>query len=163
MDDLTDTDKSHLLRSIALAHAAVDRGSRPFGSVLVDGREQVVAESYSTQIEDRDWTAHAEMKVLRAAGKILSWDELARVTIYASGEPCPMCAAAIYWCNVRRLVFGLDEVAMRDFRRSHAQGAGIDMSCREVLSRSPRNIEVIGPALIAEATAPHTRVWKSPA
>jgi tRNA(Arg) A34 adenosine deaminase TadA len=163
MGDLDDADKTHLRRAIALAHAAVDRGNRPFGSVLTDGRGQVIAEGYSTQVEDGDWTAHAEMQVLRAAGKKLSWDELAGGTIYASGEPCPMCAAAVHWCNVRRLVFGLDEVAMRDFRRFHAQGAGLEMSCRDVLSRSPRSIEVIGPALIKEATAPHTRFWKPPA
>jgi tRNA(adenine34) deaminase len=71
-----------------------------------------------------------------------------------------MCSGAMYWSNVRRLVFGIDEAAMRPFRRDNAQGAGLLMSCREVLARSPHGIEVIGPMLVQEAIEPHRRFWK---
>jgi hypothetical protein len=66
----------------------------------------------------------------------------------------------MYWSNVRRLVFGIDEAAMRPFRESNPQGAGLLMSCREVLDRSPHRIEVIGPMLVEEAIEPHKRYWK---
>ncbi len=160
MNDLTTDDEVYLRRAIALAQTAVDSGNRPFGAVVVDGRGAIIAEGYSTQQGDRDWTAHAEMNVLRAAGKLLSWDQLEKCTLYASGDPCPMCSGAIYWSNVRRLVFGIDEETMRPLRRDNRQAAGLLMSCREVLKKSPHNIEIIGPALVAEAIEPHKRFWK---
>ena len=160
MDSLTAEDEKHLRRSFTLADAGIDAGSRPFGALIVAADGRVVAEGYSTQQAERDWTAHAELNVLRAAGKLLSWDDLAKCTIYASGDPCPMCAGAIYWCNVGRLVFGLDEARMREFRCDNPQGAGLVMSSREVLSRSSRRIEVVGPALVKEAIRPHLRFWR---
>jgi tRNA(Arg) A34 adenosine deaminase TadA len=160
MSNVTVDDEKHLRRAIALAELAVDSGCRPFGAVIVDGDGEVVAEGYSTQQSDRDWTAHAEMNVLRKAGKMLSWDDLGKCTLYASGDPCPMCSGAMYWSNVRRLVFGIDEEAMRTFRGDNPQGAGLLMSCREVLVRSPHKIEVIGPTLVEEAIEPHKRFWK---
>jgi tRNA(Arg) A34 adenosine deaminase TadA len=162
MSYLSDRDKQYLRQAIALAAAAVKSGKRPFGAVIVDDRGAVIAAGGSTQQDDRDWTAHAEMNVLRAAGRRLSWDELAKCTLYASGDPCPMCAGALYWSNVRRLVFGLDEPTMRPFRRDDPRVIGLAMTCREVLSRSPRQIEVIGPALIDEAVEPYQRLLQRP-
>ena len=160
MNDLTECDALHLRRAIALAQAAVDRGNRPFGAVIVDKHGKTVAEAFSSQQADRDWTAHAEMNALRAAGKILSWEDLEHCTIYASGDPCPMCAGGIYWSNLRRVVFGVDEKTMRPLRRDNPQGAGLLMSCREVLNRAQHRIEVLGPALVAEAIEPHRAFWK---
>jgi tRNA(adenine34) deaminase len=160
MTSLSDRDQTFLRQAIWLAHKAVEQGNRPFGSVIVDAQDNVIAEAFSTQRQDRDWTAHAEMKVVRAAGKELSWDELAKCTVYASGDPCPMCAGAIYWSNIRRVVFGVDELNMRPLRQSNARGAGLLMSCREVLSRSQHEIEVIGPELVSEALEPHKAFWR---
>jgi tRNA(adenine34) deaminase len=161
MTDLSTADAKFLRRAIALAEAAVESGNRPFGALVVDGGGQVIAEGYSTQQGDRDWTAHAEMNVLRTASRILAWDELGKATLYASGDPCPMCSGAMYWSNVRRLVFGLDEAAMRPLRSGNPQGRGLAMSCREVLSTSSHPIEVIGPALQEEAGVAHMRFWKA--
>ncbi|MGD9812488.1 MAG: nucleoside deaminase [Sphingobium sp.] len=162
MSDLADWDKQYLRQAISLAGAAVDSGKRPFGAVIVDDRGAVISAGCSTQQDDRDWTAHAEMNVLRAAGRRLSWDELAKCTLYASSDPCPMCAGALYWSNVRRLVFGLNEMAMRPFRRDDPRIMGLSMTSREVLNRSPRPIEVIGPALIDEAIEPYRRLLQRP-
>jgi tRNA(adenine34) deaminase len=158
MNDLVERDKQYLRQAIALAVEAADGGKRPFGAVIVDGGGQVAAAGCSTQQRDRDWTAHAEMNVLRTAGRLLSWNELAKCTLYASSDPCPMCAGALYWSNIRRLVFGLDEPTMRRFRRDDPRLTGLSMTCREVLSRSPRQIEVIGPALVDEAVEPYQRL-----
>jgi tRNA(Arg) A34 adenosine deaminase TadA len=56
MSHPTADDQKHLRRAIALAQLAVDNGSRPCGAVIVNGRAEVVAEGYSTQQSDRDWT-----------------------------------------------------------------------------------------------------------
>src|SRR5258708_2852591 len=134
MTELSTDDEKYLRRAIALADAAVDSGNRPFGALVVDGDGTVVAEGYSTQQSDRDWTAHAEMNVLRAAGRTVSWE-----------------------ANVRRLVFGLGEASMRPLRSGNPQGRGLAMSCRDVLSTSAHPIEVIGPALEEEPIEPHRR------
>lgn len=153
-------DEEHLRQAIALAEAAVDRGARPFGAVVVDGSGQVVAEAQAVANADpRDWTAHSEMQALRAASAALPWEALERATIYASGEPCPMCAAAIYWCNIRRLVYSVSEPAMRALRAPYERAAGIAMRCEEIFARCDRPIEAVGPLLEEEGLAAHRRYW----
>jgi tRNA(Arg) A34 adenosine deaminase TadA len=130
------------------------------GSVIVDGEGRVVAQAGSVaRVDPRDWTAHSEMEALRAASATLTWEALGRATIYASGEPCPMCAGAIYWCNIRRLVFSVSEPAMRAMRAPYERAAGIVMRCDDVFARGDRRIEVIGPLIEDEGLAVHRRYW----
>jgi tRNA(Arg) A34 adenosine deaminase TadA len=153
-------DEDLLRRAIALSEAGVARGGRPFGAVVIDGEGRIVAEGQGVPSADpRDWTAHSEMQALRAASAKLSWEELARATIYASGEPCPMCAAAVYWCNIRRLVFCVSEPAMRALRAPYERAAGITMRCEEIFARCDRHIEVVGPLLEEEGLPVHQRFW----
>jgi tRNA(Arg) A34 adenosine deaminase TadA len=157
---MSPADEHFLRRAIALAAEAVARGDRPFGAVVVDGAGLVVAEANATAASDvRDWTAHSEMTALRAASAVMSWEALAGCTLYASGEPCPMCASALYWCNVRRLVFGASEASIRSLRQRFTRAAGIEMSCREVFARAPHPIAVEGPCLEAEALRAHHDFW----
>jgi tRNA(Arg) A34 adenosine deaminase TadA len=112
-------------------------------------------------VDPRDWTAHSEMQALRAASAALTWEALSRATIYASGEPCPMCAAAVYWCNIRRLVYCVSETAMRALRAPYERAAGITMRCEEVFARCDRRIETVGPLLEEEGLPVHRRFWPS--
>jgi tRNA(adenine34) deaminase len=91
----------------ALAHAvaAGQRGEVPVGAVLVRG-EQILAGAGNSPIATHDPTAHAEVQVLRAAGRALGSYRLADTTLYVTLEPCVMCAAALVHARVRRLVFG---------------------------------------------------------
>jgi len=153
-------DEELLRRAIAVSETAVAQGCRPFGSVITDGDGRIVVEAYGLPtIEPRDWTAHAEMRALREASATMSWEALGRATIYASGEPCPMCAAAIYWCNIRRLVYSVGVPAMRALRAPFERAAGIDMRCEEIYAHCDRRIEVIGPLLEEEGLAVHRRFW----
>jgi tRNA(Arg) A34 adenosine deaminase TadA len=156
-------DEAWLRRAIALGEAAVARGSRPFGAVVARGGLLVAEASAVATTDTRDWTAHSEMLALRAASAALSWDELAGCTLYASGEPCPMCAAALYWCNLSRLVYGLSEPQMRALRSRHVRAMGIEIGAREILGRAPRAIEVIGPCLEDAARQAHERFWPTAA
>ena len=127
---------------------------------MTDGDGRVVAEASGLpSVDPRDWTAHSEMQALRAASAKLSWNELSYATIYASGEPCPMCAAAIYWCNIRRLVYCVSEPAMRALRAPYERAAGITMRCEEIFARCDRAIKVIGPVLEEEGLTVHRRFW----
>jgi tRNA(Arg) A34 adenosine deaminase TadA len=156
------SDKELLRRAIALSDAAAAQGNRPFGAVVTDGDGRIVAEAQSLPaLDPRDWTAHSEMQALRAASAAMSWEALGRATIYASSEPCPMCAAAVYWCNIRRLVFSVSEPAMRALRAPYERAAGIEMRCEEIYARCDRRIEVVGPLLEDEGLAVHRRFWPS--
>ena len=111
MDDVTSVsehDLGHLRRCVELAQQARDRGDHPFGSVVVtaDGR---VVEGLNTVVTRRDPTGHAETNVVREAAARLEPDELAASTLYTSTEPCAMCAGAIYWSGIPRVVFALSE------------------------------------------------------
>ncbi|GBG23855.1 tRNA-specific adenosine deaminase [Hondaea fermentalgiana] len=83
-------------------------GDWPYGSVIVDGNGKVLARAFNTGVKDRDCTRHAEMNAIRIAQHALPDDtaDLEGCTLYSSSEPCPMCATAIVWSRVSRVVFG---------------------------------------------------------
>ncbi|MBA5778994.1 nucleoside deaminase [Stappia sp. F7233] len=87
------------------ARKAAARGEVPIGAVLVCKGEVIAADGNRT-LELDDPTAHAEIQVIRAAGKRLSSQRLVDCDLYVTLEPCPMCAAAISFARIRRLYFG---------------------------------------------------------
>jgi tRNA(Arg) A34 adenosine deaminase TadA len=155
-------DEDLIRRAIALSEAAILEGGRPFGAVIINGTGDIVAEAHAmASVDPRDWTAHSEMQALRKASVILTWDQLSRATIYASGEPCPMCAAAIYWCNIRRLVYCVSEPAMRALRAPYERAAGIAIRCEEIFDRCDRRVEIVGPLIEDEGLSVHRRFWQN--
>ncbi|KQP02387.1 nucleoside deaminase [Pseudorhodoferax sp. Leaf265] len=155
MDELTETDGRYLRQAIALSALGSARGNRPFGAVVVSADGQLLAEAHNDNAATGDCTAHAEVNALRQ----LRREAMVGATIYASGEPCVMCAGAIFWSGIRRVVFGIDAVRLRRFRAKDAAAADLQMSCRDVFAHSAEPFTVIGPALLAEATAPHQAYW----
>ena len=88
-----------------LAQQAARVGEVPVAAALVmDGR--LVADAFNTNISDCDPSAHAEINVLRRAGKLLGNHRLTGATLYVTLEPCIMCAGAIVNARVKRCVFG---------------------------------------------------------
>lgn len=158
---LADADAHHLRRAIRLSAEAAERGSRPFGSVVVSATGEVLGEARNTT-GDGDCTGHAETNALRIASLAHPRAAFDGSTVYASGEPCVMCAGAIFWSGARRVVYGLDAVALRGFRRLRPGAADLEMSCRDVFRASAEPIEVVGPALSGEAAAPHVAYWGEP-
>jgi len=157
---LDEADALYLRRAIELSAHAAGRGNRPFGAVVVARDGAVLGEAWNDNAETGDCTGHAEVNALRIASPAHPREAFADATMYASGEPCVMCAGAIFWSGIRRVVFGLDAVRLRGFRTLQAGAGDLEMSCREVFAASPQAFEVIGPALAEEATAPHTAYWK---
>lgn len=139
-----DTDRAHMQRALALAVAARDQGEVPIGALLVDRLGRVLAESANRPIADCDPSAHAEILVLRAAGRRLANYRLPGTTLYVTLEPCAMCAGALVHARVERLVFGASDP------RAGACGAVFD------IVRDPRlnhRVEVNGGVLEAESAA----------
>ena len=97
----------HMDAAFAAAELARDRGEVPIGAVLIDSRTgEVVAADGNRTGADHDPTAHAEMLVLRAAAARLGSERLGTLDLYVTLEPCAMCAAAIAFARIRRVVYG---------------------------------------------------------
>jgi tRNA(Arg) A34 adenosine deaminase TadA len=107
----------------------------------------------------RDGTAHAERLLATQACTTLSPDLLAKATLYSSAEPCAMCAGALYWAGIGRVVYGLSEHRLRVVTGDHPENPTLDLPCREVFKTGQRSTEVIGPMLEDEAAALHDGVW----
>lgn len=113
---MTDT---FLAEAIALAFDNVKEGGRPFGAVVVkDGR--IVARGVNRMLADSDPTGHAEMLALRAAGKALQSPRLDGCSIYASGQPCPMCLAAIRMAGIKDVTFAYSNAQAEPYGLSTA-------------------------------------------
>jgi tRNA(adenine34) deaminase len=101
-------DIKFMQQALEEARAAAAAGEVPIGAVLVhDGK--VVARSGNRTMGDCDPTAHAEIVVLREAARALGNYRLADTTLYATIEPCSMCAGAMIQARIGRLVYGADD------------------------------------------------------
>jgi len=157
---LAEPDGRYLRQAIAWSRTARERGNRPFGAVVVAEDGRLLAEAYCNTSETGDCTGHAETNAVRQLGPRVDRAVLAQATLYSSAEPCVMCAGAIFWSGIGRLVFGIDAVRLRVFRGERAEQRDAELSCRDVFAASPHRIDCIGPALIDEASAPHVGFWK---
>lgn len=157
--ELNSAEQAFLRESFRIAEAARERGNHPFGALLVSADGSVLARAENSVVTDQDLTAHAELNLIRDLPNGLAAGQLSRSTMYASTEPCPMCAGAIHWSGIGRVVFGLSSPRLYELSSRGGEGEPIDLSCREVLRRSGHRVEVVGPALEQEAEAVHEGFW----
>ena len=148
---MTRPDETLLRRAFALARAALERGDMPFGAIVATADGKVLSEAGSTQASQRDATAHAVMNALRRAMTSASRTEIAQSTLYASAEPCVMCTAALFYAGIGRIVFGVSQDSLRSAGTQASRTAGLPLSCRVILARPSRQVEVVGPLLEDEA------------
>jgi tRNA(Arg) A34 adenosine deaminase TadA len=151
--------EAFLRRAFAVASRARSHGNHPFGAILVDANRAVLFEVENGFMPDRDRTAHAERLLATQASKTHDAPFLARCTLYTSAEPCAMCAGAIYWVGIGRVVFGLTERRLKTMTGNHDENPTMDLPCRTVFAAGQRPVEVIGPLLEDEAAALHAGVW----
>lgn len=157
---LSPADLDFLRRSIARAARARAEGHHPFGALVVDDTGALVAEAGNdSQPPGGDPTRHAELVAAAAAARALPPERLARCTLYTSAEPCCMCAGAVYWCGIGRVVYALSEETLLGLTGAHPENPTFSLPCREVLGRGQRKIEILGPALEAEAAIVHLNFW----
>jgi tRNA(Arg) A34 adenosine deaminase TadA len=156
----SELDEHFLRRSFEVARRALTHGNHPFGAILVDGSQNVLLEAENGYMPSRDGTAHAERLLATQACTTLSPEVLKGATLYSSAEPCAMCAGAIYWAGIGRLVYGLSEHRLCGVTGNHPENPTLDLPCREVFESGQRPTEVVGPLIEDEAEALHEGVWK---
>ncbi len=147
-------EEEFLRRAIEIALDARRHGNQPFGAHLeLDGKVALTAEN--TVNSDRNPTRHAETNLVQKAIEALTEEQRAQATLYTSCEPCAMCAGAIYWAGIRKIVYALSSEQL-------ARSAGETglAACKEVFKRIGEEIEVAGPFLFEEAMKPHEGYWK---
>lgn len=149
MADLTEADLQHVRACFALARAAKQRGDTPFGARLVSSDGVVLLEASNSTVSAHDATAHAEINLVRGASSRYSPAELVRTTLYSSAEPCAMCAGAIAWSGIGRVIYALSAERVRELHRPvfHAPM----MSGRVVMETAVGAPIVLGPILENEA------------
>jgi tRNA(adenine34) deaminase len=91
------------------ARKAFEEGEIPVGAVVVC-RNKIIARAHNQTERLNDATAHAEMLAVTAAANYLGSKYLDECTLYVTLEPCPMCAGALHWSQLQRLVFGADDL-----------------------------------------------------
>jgi tRNA(Arg) A34 adenosine deaminase TadA len=134
--------------AIAASREAAELGNTPFGALLARGERQLMIGGNEERTSS-DFAAHAELALLRKAQHRLGLPAIAGTTLYASGEPCAMCAGAIFWAGISRVVYAAtkDDIAL-------ALGdPNLPVRCSDSLAGCSPSVSVEGPLLREEAAA----------
>jgi len=155
------THEDYLRRAVAVSKQARASGNTPFGALLVDAEGNILMEQGNVEITEKRCTGHAETSLAERASHAYTRDFLKSCTLYTSAEPCAMCAGAIYWAGIGRVVFAMSEKRLLALTGSSAQNPSFDLPCREVFARGQKKIEVLGPfpEVAEEAAAAHRGYW----
>ncbi|MEP0265285.1 nucleoside deaminase [Dokdonia sp.] len=95
-------------RALVEAETAYEEGEIPVGAVVVI-HNKIIARAHNLTERLTDVTAHAEMQAITAAANYLGGKYLQKCTLYVTLEPCQMCAGALYWSQIDRIVFGAND------------------------------------------------------
>ena len=154
-------DHAYLRRAIGVSRRSRDAGNHPFGALIVAADGVVLAEAMNRSVPGKgDATGHAELEAVRSASAVNRPDQLRSATVYSSAEPCAMCAGAIYWAGIGRVVFGLSEEQLRLLTGNHPENPTLSLPSREVFARGQRVVDVLGPLLDEEAAEVHVGFWR---
>lgn len=126
MNAMTDTDprdEAFMRMAIMEAREAARRDEVPVGAIIVAG-DRILARTHNLTETLNDVTAHAEMMAITAAADALGGKYLPQCTLYVTVEPCPMCAGALAWSQIGRIVYGADD-PKRGFSRLSGNGVSL--------------------------------------
>jgi len=101
-------DEYFMRQALAEAKLAFSEDEIPVGAVIVN-KNRIIARAHNLTETLNDVTAHAEMQVITAAASVLGGKYLTDCTLYVTVEPCPMCAGALRWAQISKIVFGASD------------------------------------------------------
>ncbi len=132
-------DEYFMRRALQEAEQACDAGEIPVGAVIVIDN-QIIARAHNLTERLTDVTAHAEMQAITMASSYLGGKYLKNCTLYVTLEPCAMCAGALYWSQIARVVYGASDL-QRGFTamggrlhpKTEIKGGVLETECAELL------------------------------
>jgi len=139
--------------AIGLAQSARDHGNHPFGALLVHNGK-VILKAENLVVTSKDFTAHAELTLVKEAKMKFPKEVLKKSILYTSTEPCAMCAGAIVWSGISHVVYGSPTEILAEL----AHGSFIVPS-RFIFEKAKRKIICEGPCLEEEARQVHVGFW----
>lgn len=137
-----EVDEQYMRKALQEAEAACQKGEIPIGAVVVC-KGRIISRAHNLTETLHDVTAHAEMQAITAAADLLGGKYLTDCTLYVTVEPCTMCAGAIGWAQVPRIVYGAPD-EKRGYRHyaPHAMhpkadivGGILEDECRELIQK----------------------------
>lgn len=139
-------DEYFMRRALQEAEAAYDEGEIPIGAVVVC-RGRIIARAHNMTETLHDVTAHAEMQAITMAANQLGGKYLTDCTLYVTVEPCPMCAGALGWSQIPRIVFGAPDIK-RGYKtfaplvlhpKTKVTAGVLEDDCRELMQKFFKN------------------------
>lgn len=140
------TDEEYMRKALAEAEQAAREDEVPIGAVVVC-RGRIIARTHNLTETLHDVTAHAEMQAITAAANALGGKYLQDCTMYVTVEPCPMCAGALGWSQIARIVYGCKD-EKRGFRqyapkalhpKTEVTDGVLEGECQEIMQEFFRN------------------------
>ena len=132
------TDEYFMKKALQEAEVAFEKGEIPVGAIVVIDNK-VIARSHNLTELLNDVTAHAEMQAITAAANFLGGKYLTGCTLYVTLEPCQMCAGALYWSQISKIVFGASD-EHRGFEKMGTQLHPKTIVVRGVLANEASNL-----------------------
>jgi tRNA(adenine34) deaminase len=111
-------DEFFMKEAIKEAQKALEKDEVPIGAIIVHNN-QIIARAHNLTETLNDVTAHAEIQAITAASNALGGKYLKDCTIYITLEPCPMCAGALYWSQISKIVYASQDYKMGTFTKGH--------------------------------------------
>jgi tRNA(adenine34) deaminase len=99
------TDEYFMREAIKEAHKALEKDEVPIGAVIVCNN-RIIARAHNLTETLNDVTAHAEMQAITSAANAIGGKYLTNCSLYVTVEPCPMCAGALYWAQISKIIYG---------------------------------------------------------
>ena len=148
---------AHLRTADEVARDAAVHGHHPFGTVLVGPDDRILMRQGNIGT-----VRHAETEIARRAADAYPADFLWSCTMVTTVEPCAMCTGTLYWANIGRLVYGVEEVKLLAETGNDAKNPTMNLASRTVLAAGQKPVEVHGPfpEIEEELLARHRSVWR---
>ncbi|NHF60412.1 nucleoside deaminase [Flavobacteriaceae bacterium TP-CH-4] len=128
-------DSYFMKKALQEAEAAYEKGEVPIGAIIVI-QDRIIARAHNLTERLNDVTAHAEMQAITAASNFLGGKYLKGCTLYVTLEPCQMCAGALYWSQISKIVYA---------------AADVERGCRAMGTKLHPKTKIVGGVLEHEA------------
>lgn len=131
----------HLASANEVAIDVIQHGHHPFGAILIGPDNETILMRQG----NIDTVRHAETELARRASIAYTEEYLWKCTLVTTIEPCAMCAGTLYWANIGRLVFGVEETDLKAMTGDDPQNPTMALPSRTVIASGQKKIEVYGP------------------